>query len=163
MLFQYGPPVRSPALAKPKEPGFLPVCLACGYDMRGNTSRRCPECGVAFVDREWERAVRDAKAKIDEVETYLHWVPWGLRIAVGCMVLRLFGLALLPGSCFDTLTRGVALLGGIAAVLMAVNVLRVRQIPTWALSHLKVKADSFGAVLGVGCGLASIASAIFFK
>lgn len=23
----------------------VPICLACGYDLRGNTSGRCPECG----------------------------------------------------------------------------------------------------------------------
>ena len=163
MYFKYGPPVNEPTKAKPKEPPFFQVCLACGYDLRGNVSRRCPECGVAFVEREWERAVRDAKARIDEVETYLRWVPWGLRVAVVSIVLRLFGLALFHGTCFDSLTRGIALLGGIAAVLMAANVLRVRQIPTWALSHLKTVPDRFSAALGVGCGLASIASAIFFS
>ncbi len=24
----------------------IPVCTGCGYDLRGNTSGRCPECGV---------------------------------------------------------------------------------------------------------------------
>jgi hypothetical protein len=24
-------------------------CLGCGYDLRGNVSGRCPECGIAFV------------------------------------------------------------------------------------------------------------------
>ncbi len=163
MEFRYGAPVHEPTKAKPKGPDFLPVCLACGYDMRGNVSRRCPECGQAFTYREWERALRDAKSKLDEVETYLRWVPWALKIAVAGILLRLFGLALFPGSCFNTLTRAVALLCGIAAVLIAVNVLRVRQLPIWALNHLKVKPDSFGAALGVGFGLAAIASAIFFK
>lgn len=29
------------------EAGYL-VCLGCGYDLRGQTISRCPECGVAF-------------------------------------------------------------------------------------------------------------------
>lgn len=26
----------------------VPVCLKCGYDLRGQTAPRCPECGHAF-------------------------------------------------------------------------------------------------------------------
>jgi hypothetical protein len=26
----------------------IPVCLHCGYDLRGQTEARCPECGRAF-------------------------------------------------------------------------------------------------------------------
>jgi len=26
----------------------IPVCLKCGYDLRGQTEPRCPECGEAF-------------------------------------------------------------------------------------------------------------------
>jgi len=25
-----------------------PICLHCGYDLRGQTEPRCPECGTAF-------------------------------------------------------------------------------------------------------------------
>lgn len=30
----------------------MPFCLACGYDMRGSPSGRCPECGLGLVNRE---------------------------------------------------------------------------------------------------------------
>ena len=31
-------------------------CLACGYDLRGNRSGRCPECGTRFRHtRQWHR------------------------------------------------------------------------------------------------------------
>lgn len=26
----------------------IPICLKCGYDLRGQTEPRCPECGTAF-------------------------------------------------------------------------------------------------------------------
>ncbi len=26
----------------------VPVCIPCGYDLRGQTEPRCPECGAAF-------------------------------------------------------------------------------------------------------------------
>ena len=29
----------------------VPVCLDCGYDLRGQLQPRCPECGQGFEDR----------------------------------------------------------------------------------------------------------------
>lgn len=26
----------------------VPICIACGYDLRGQTTPRCPECGTPF-------------------------------------------------------------------------------------------------------------------
>ncbi len=28
----------------------IPVCIACGYDLRGQTEPRCPECGREFAE-----------------------------------------------------------------------------------------------------------------
>lgn len=27
----------------------IPICVACGYDLRGQTESRCPECGAQFT------------------------------------------------------------------------------------------------------------------
>lgn len=27
---------------------LMPTCMHCGYDLRGQVDRRCPECGTAF-------------------------------------------------------------------------------------------------------------------
>jgi len=35
-----------------------PICLECGYDLRGQTVSRCPECGTAFD----EKLLKDAEA-----------------------------------------------------------------------------------------------------
>ncbi len=32
----------------------IPCCTSCGYDVTGNTSGVCPECGVAISEREGE-------------------------------------------------------------------------------------------------------------
>lgn len=29
----------------------VPICLKCGYDLRGQEIARCPECGEAFDER----------------------------------------------------------------------------------------------------------------
>ncbi|MHC4219655.1 MAG: hypothetical protein ACYSU7_14525 [Planctomycetota bacterium] len=34
----------------------IPVCLACGYSLRGQTGPRCPECGRAFDPQRCEHA-----------------------------------------------------------------------------------------------------------
>jgi hypothetical protein len=34
----------------------IPVCLACGYGLRGQTGPRCPECGRAFDPNRFEHA-----------------------------------------------------------------------------------------------------------
>ena len=36
----------------------VPICLKCGYDVRGQTEPRCPECGTPF-DAELLRAFSD--------------------------------------------------------------------------------------------------------
>lgn len=33
----------------PRRPRLPGHCAACTYDLRGNTSKRCPECGTPFT------------------------------------------------------------------------------------------------------------------
>ncbi|MBN1347708.1 MAG: hypothetical protein JXQ73_33785 [Phycisphaerae bacterium] len=28
----------------------IPICIRCGYDLRGQTEPRCPECGTPFAE-----------------------------------------------------------------------------------------------------------------
>jgi len=30
----------------------IPVCIKCGYDLRGQTETRCPECGAEFDEKQ---------------------------------------------------------------------------------------------------------------
>jgi len=34
----------------------VPICIKCGYDLRGQSEARCPECGLAFDEALLERA-----------------------------------------------------------------------------------------------------------
>ncbi len=38
--------VRQVLIAYPQAPVDYPACIACGYNLTGNTSERCPECGT---------------------------------------------------------------------------------------------------------------------
>ena len=48
-LFNFG--LRRPfqrALREALQRKGVPICLKCGYDLRGQTEPRCPECGTPF-------------------------------------------------------------------------------------------------------------------
>lgn len=165
--FSYGEPVKRPEDIKKKEvDAFHPVCLTCGYDMRGGTTpgpRRCPECGQPFVYREWERELRYVKQQIGETEEYLWWVPHAWKIAAVGIVVRLLELFMIDGGSGGYFFRTVAIICGAISFLMAINIQRVKRLPSWALPHLKRKPDYGGAFLGIGLGLALILSGIFLK
>jgi predicted RNA-binding Zn-ribbon protein involved in translation (DUF1610 family) len=163
MEFRYGDPVHDPTTAPKKttKPAFHPQCLTCGYDLRGLTSGRCPECGNVFVHRDWEHAVRDAKDAIAEVEQLLAWVPWAWKVVV--FGIAVFLTALIPGMSpgWRLFVRITGLLSGALGFLFAVNVLRVRQVPTWARSHLEIQPDYSSALVGFLGGVALVLAAIF--
>ena len=43
----------------------IPVCMSCGYDLRGQTEARCPECGTAFDQRLVRRAAPERTTRND--------------------------------------------------------------------------------------------------
>lgn len=163
MEFRYGEPVHDPATMRKKEPreDYHPLCLTCGYDMRGHGVGRCPECGNTFVYREWERAVKDAKNSIAQVEDLLAWVPWAWKVTV--VGILAFLTRLIPGvsTPWQGFARALGFLCGAMGFLLAINVLRVRRVPPWARSHLKVPPDYSSALVGLLGGAALAAAAIF--
>lgn len=162
MHFQYGEPVHDPTTAPKKalREEFHPLCLTCGYDMRGHGVGRCPECGNTFVYREWERAVKDAKDCIAQVEDLLAWVPWAWKVTV--FGIAVFLVRLIPGvsATWQGFARVLALLCGAVGFLLAINVLRIRRVPTWARAHLKIPPDYSSALVGLLGGAALAAAAI---
>lgn len=147
---------------KRKEPReeYHPLCLTCGYDMRGNSSGRCPECGNDFVYREWERAVKDAKDCISEVEDILAWVPFAWKLTLAGVVI--FLTRLIPGVSpgWQGFARVMALICGAVAFLLAINVLRIRRVPLWARKNLKVIPDYSSALVGLLGGAAVVVAGI---
>ena len=163
--FSYGEPDKRPEdVKKATAETFHPVCLSCGYDMRGGTTpgpRRCPECGQVFAYSEWERELRYVKQQIGETEEYLWWVPHAWKIAAVGVAVRLLQLLLGQGGGY--FFRVLAIICGAIAFFMAINIQRVKRLPPWAVPHLKRKPDHGGALLGIGLGLALILSGIFLK
>lgn len=160
MTFRYGDPVYDESKAKPKKPEFMAVCLSCGYDMRGNQSGVCPECGEPFVFRDWERAVRDVKQQITEIEGGLLGARYAWIIAVVGIAVRGAGILLLQGSCFGTLIRVLGFAAGVAAVLLSLNVFRIGKIPSWARDHVEVQPAYGSALVGIVGGATLIASVV---
>jgi|GEM_PF-3069548 len=163
MTFRYGDPVYEPAKHKPKKPEFRPVCLGCGYDMRGNQSGVCPECGKPFVYSKWERAVRDVEQQIADLEGGLWGARYAWIVTVVAIAVRGAGILLLQGSCFGQLIRVMGFVAGAVALLLSFNVFRVTRLPPWARSHLKVQPAYGSAMVGIVGGIALITASIMFK
>ncbi len=163
MPFSYGAPVSDDFKPKPKKPDFMPVCLNCGYEMRGNQSGVCPECGEPFVYRDWERAVRDVKQQIGDMEGGLIGAKYAWVVAIVAIAMRGTGILLLEGSCFGTLIRVVSFVAGIAAFLLSLNVFRVGKIPVWARGHVETQPAYGSALVGIVGGAVLITAAVVFK
>ncbi len=157
MTFRYGDPVFDELKAKPKKPEFRPVCLSCGYDMRGNQSGVCPECGEPFVYSHWERAAREVEMQIADMEGGLIGARYAWIVAVVAIAIRGTGILLLEGSCFGTLIRILSFGAGAAAFLLSLNVFRVGKLPVWARKHVAVQPSYGSALVGIVGGAVLIA------
>lgn len=161
MEFRYGDPVHDPTQVKRKSVVYHPVCLACGYDMRGNMSGRCPECGQVFVYGEWEREVRRAKLKVADVESAVASATHAWKVVIAAVGLRLLGLLVAQGGFTAILLRIAVIIAGLVAFALACNVFRVRRLPPWAIEHLTVQPDYGSALVGIVGGIALILSGVF--
>jgi len=162
MTFQYGRPLSDPTIRKPKKE-MHPVCLSCGYDMRGNQSGNCPECGQAFIYSHWERAERDVKQQISDVDSGLASARYAWIVAVAGIAIRGASILLLEGSCMGTLIRVLGFLTGIVAICLSLNIFRAGKLPVWARDHL-ARSPAYGsAIVGIVGGIALIVAGIVFK
>lgn len=137
-----------------------PRCVACGYDLYGSVSDRCPECGHVIDDEEWRRLVREMEGKLAEIEDTLQWTPLAWKLVVAGVVLQLLRLTPLLGGCADGLARIVVFLCGVGAFFIGMNVFRLRGIPSWAQGRLKFKPDAVSSGVGLAGGLLLVAAAI---
>lgn len=142
-----------------KPASIPPFCTACGYDLTGAVSPRCPECGQVFVGKEWQQRAAQIQQQIKEIQEAGQWVRTGLWIAGASAVLVFFGL-LLPGGCFRTVIRGVAGLAGIVATFLALGLFRVSRLPPWLQNRLTVSRDYTEAAVTILLGVIVLALAI---
>ena len=60
------------------------LCAKCGYDLSGNVSGRCPECGEAVDHNSRNRQVNIAPSLITEKQP---WWVWGAVVATIAMAV----------------------------------------------------------------------------
>lgn len=73
-----------------------PVCPSCGYDLRGLTQMRCPECGYRPTFREMEDAAKKASGEVSVQEEAraklkIHFRA-GTAVGLALLILHLLGL-----------------------------------------------------------------------
>lgn len=112
-----------------------PFCVSCGYDMTGAVSERCPECGTVFVRKEWRDRVEAIKRRMHEVEDANSWAAFGLKGAIGGLLVLVLCAIVKTGFSVMFL-RGVAGLLGAMAILLGLGVVRAGGLPEWALEGL---------------------------
>lgn len=139
-----------------------PFCLACGYDLRGSPSGRCPECGTTFSRKEWSREIDRVLARMHDVDDSLSFVPYSWRLAAVAVAARL--LAALQGddSWGPFLLNFTAFMMGIAAVGTGLSMVRIRQVPAWARAKMRNRPDPALAAIGAAGGALVILSTILF-
>ena len=143
---------------KPDEPP--PVCLTCGYDLRGSTSGRCPECGQSFTSTQWKRESSEIKTKTADVDEALKWVALAWKVVAAGAALEVLGFIVMAGSCGSWLLRIAGAFCGLAAFFLGVNIFRTRQLPEWARERLSTKPDYVSAYVGIFGGLLLVATTI---
>ena len=77
-------------------PGDRPYCQECGYDLTGNASGRCPECGTDWSKDYTEERVRSGVAVVEDKSeeaivaaagSIAKWVPWCVMGVISLMLL----------------------------------------------------------------------------
>ena len=89
-----------------------PFCVSCGYNLTGAVSSRCPECGCHFVGAEWRDKVEEINRRLYEARRAQEWVRPALGIAAASVAMMAIA-NFYRGSCFASLLRISALMGGV--------------------------------------------------
>ena len=76
-------PVRSAAAPTPEAPADIPIpCPACAYDLRGNASGRCPECGIELDEEALSTRAAipwQSRHKVGRLQAFVRTVSLALR------------------------------------------------------------------------------------
>ncbi len=120
-----------------------PVCMTCGYDLRGSVTQVCPECGQAFDRLAWEREVSQTQEKLAEIENSLEMVGLGWRIGlIGLCVSILLMLTSQTGMCVG---RCVSVGTGFTSFFLGCGYFRSFLLPTWARERIATRSFTASA------------------
>jgi len=130
---------------------FPPFCVACGYNLTGAVSERCPECGYHFNAKEWRQRAAELAQRSKQIGEANSWAARGLKVAIGGMVMVLIDLAVGVSWAGELLTKA-ALIGGVAALFLGLSVFRVGRLPVWARGVVTIPPNHTLAAVTVGLG-----------
>ncbi len=136
-----------------------PFCVSCGYNLTGAVSSRCPECGCRFVGAEWRDKVEEINRRLYETRRAHEWVRPALGIAAASVAMMAI-TNFYRGSCFASLLRILALMGGVTGTFLGLGVFRVGRLPDWALAQLKEPPRYAMAIGTIALGLLAVGLAI---
>lgn len=167
------PPFRIPG---PQE------CAKCGYDLRGNQSGVCPECGTAADQfRPWMTQTYDTEGAFREVMRVVVWTGVAaIALASGRWILcdslyangwaQSFAYATFGGPFIGVLCVPLLLLlGGIPAAICSrrwTGAALIMPLIVVPIMYSSWHGVSYAAILGAGCvgfGAATILTVAFFR
>ncbi len=130
-----------------------PLCVSCGYDLYGSPSKRCPECGHFTSGLESQKLTRETEDAIRETELALRAAPFGWKIGIAALAIRLATLAISPNGAVVGAVRAMSVIAGFSALSLALGTLRMSQVPEAARFQLSEKPQNGAAFLGVVVGV----------
>ena len=129
-----------------------PFCLACGYNLTGSVSARCPECGTFIDVTKWRDQTTAMKTRIRQTEDGFIWVVMGRNLALVGLAIRLVTLAVGYGGAMAAVGRFLAFMAGFCAFFLGLSAFRQRSLPAWAREQLKNKPAWHMAATAIGVG-----------
>ena len=121
-----------------------PTCLRCGYDLSGTGGNRCPECGTVYVRSVVVEHARRMQTELRRLKNMNSLAKAGFKVVIfGGIVLAVGILRAKQTPSLDEVTRMVAVLCGVPAAFLGLNVLRVKRLPRWALEYLPEQPKYF--------------------
>ncbi len=119
----------------PTDTAIPPFCVACGYNLTGLLSDRCPECGTVFVAAEWRVEAARINRLAARIRDANEWVHNGSKVVAAGVVL-LVVILLVRGSWAEAFARIAAAICGTSATFLGIGVFRVKRLPLWAYERL---------------------------
>ncbi len=131
-----------------------PSCPRCGFNLSGTGGNRCPECGITYVRSVVAEFARRMQIEIRSLRNMNDHVKLGAKIAgVGIVILGLGIWRQTNTPSMGEVARLLALIIGVIAFSLGLNVFRVWRLPVWVREYIPVRPNfSLGvvtALLGV--------------
>jgi hypothetical protein len=143
-------------LGRPWQQKSPPICPTCGYNLRGWTSERCPECGFAPTFAELKRHAEEMADAVFELKNINNNTRVGVFVGAASLGLVL----LLQFTGFKGLALLTGFFSGIGTLGCGLQVFRATRIPDRTLELMDDKPDFAKGVAVAALGLLILGVAI---